>query len=322
MLDRARLLAETRAHGAVARVVVAEVKGSAPREPGAAVHVWASGQSGTIGGGALEHQAVLAARAALAAGDLAPMLHRQALGPDLGQCCGGQVTLLREVFTAESAALLPQTLYARPLSPSAAEAPWAIRRALAAARRGEGAPPILLAQGWLLEPIAAPSQRLWVWGAGHVGRALVPLMAGLEDWSVTWADVAEGRFPANVPQNVRCCAAPDLAALARSEAAPGDSHVILTFSHALDLALCDALLARSFATLGLIGSASKWARFQSRLIALGHAPAAIARIRCPIGEPALGKSPQAIAIGVAAAFLRERAGQKALGAGGARVLGA
>ncbi|WP_323020585.1 XdhC family protein, partial [Pararhodobacter sp.] len=58
-----------------------------------------------------------------------------------------------------------------------------------------------------------------------------------------------------------------------------------------------------FGACGLIGSASKWARFQSRLKALGHAPQDIARIRCPIGDPALGKHPQAIAISVAAELL-------------------
>jgi xanthine dehydrogenase accessory factor len=81
---------------------------------------------------------------------------------------------------------------------------------------------------------------------------------------------------------------------------------VLTFSHTLDLALCHALLGHGFRRLGLIGSATKWARFRSRLAALGHGAGAIGRIDCPIGDPALGKHPQAIAIGVAAAFLQER----------------
>ncbi len=79
---------------------------------------------------------------------------------------------------------------------------------------------------------------------------------------------------------------------------------MLTFSHALDLELCHRLLGHGFARLGLIGSATKWARFRSRLAALGHAPAEIARIDCPIGDPTLGKHPQAIAVGVAAELLR------------------
>ena len=90
--------------------------------------------------------------------------------------------------------------------------------------------------------------------------------------------------------------------------APGMAdHLILTFSHALDLDLCHALLGHGFGGCGLIGSATKWARFRSRLAGLGHDPASIARIACPIGDPALGKHPQAIAVGVAAALLSSRA---------------
>ncbi|HEY0274759.1 MAG TPA: XdhC family protein, partial [Paenirhodobacter sp.] len=88
--------------------------------------------------------------------------------------------------------------------------------------------------------------------------------------------------------------------------APADArHLILTFSHALDLDLCHRLLRHGFSRCGLIGSASKWARFRSRLSALGHSDAQILRIACPIGDPTLGKHPQAIAVGVAAALLRD-----------------
>jgi len=80
-------------------------------------------------------------------------------------------------------------------------------------------------------------------------------------------------------------------------------HLIVTYSHDLDLKLCDALLRHDFASCGLIGSATKWARFRSRLAALGHSEAEISRIACPIGDPALGKHPQAIAVGTAAGLL-------------------
>jgi xanthine dehydrogenase accessory factor len=78
----------------------------------------------------------------------------------------------------------------------------------------------------------------------------------------------------------------------------------LTYSHALDLELCHQILSRPFRGLGLIGSATKRARFRSRLKALGHSDAQIDRIECPIGEPALGKHPQAIALGVASDVVR------------------
>nr|MCE2749619.1 XdhC family protein [Rhodobacter sp.] len=91
----------------------------------------------------------------------------------------------------------------------------------------------------------------------------------------------------------------------------GADHLVLTFSHALDLELCHRLLTHGFASLGLIGSQTKRARFRSRLRALGHSDPQIARIRCPIGDPALGKHPQAIAIGVAQDILHRQVTQAA-----------
>ncbi|MEM9755762.1 MAG: XdhC family protein, partial [Pseudomonadota bacterium] len=151
-------------------------------------------------------------------------------------------------------------------------------------------------------PLRQTGAPVWIWGAGHVGRALVDVLAPLPDLSLTWIDDAPARFPAVIPPDVIALPAPDMpAAMAR---APGDAHhLILTYSHDIDLALCHAALGHGFAGCGLIGSATKWARFRSRLAALGHSDAAILRIACPIGDPTLGKHPQAIAVGVAAKLL-------------------
>ena len=102
--DRDALISACRAHGTVARVVVAATKGSAPREVGAAMLVWDDGMSGTIGGGALEHQAMYAARAGLTPGRFEVSHHP--LGPALGQCCGGAVTLLTETYDLNAAEAL------------------------------------------------------------------------------------------------------------------------------------------------------------------------------------------------------------------------
>jgi xanthine dehydrogenase accessory factor len=132
------------------------------------------------------------------------------------------------------------------------------------------------------------------------------VLAPLPGLSVTWVDVAADRFPAVIPEGVTV--RHDRAPETLIAQAPRDAeHLILTFSHALDLALCHGLLARGFRACGLIGSATKWARFRTRLAALGHRPEAIAAIRCPIGDPSLGKHPQAIAIGVAAEILTHKA---------------
>ncbi len=347
MIDLIALKEALERHGRVARVVVAGVDGSAPREAGAEMLVWAEGQSGTIGGGALEWEAASRARELLegaspgpgapspipshegrggdspatagkiSAGKAPPSplggegwdggaptpettrIDRIPLGPQLGQCCGGAVTLVTEVWDR-----LPQVqagLVVRRVQ-GAGEMPLGMVRMLDRARARGEAPSVTLTQGWLAEAVAVPRRQLWIWGAGHVGRALVAVMAPLPGVAITWADVAEDRFPLDRPAGVTCRWAADPGALV--ESAPQDAeHLILTFSHALDLDLCHRLLSHGFARCGLIGSGTKWARFRSRLTALGHPPAAIARIRCPIGNPALGKHPQAIAIGVAAEFL-------------------
>lgn len=90
-------------------------------------------------------------------------------------------------------------------------------------------------------------------------------------------------------------------------------HIIATRSHQLDLALCDGVLRRGFGSAGVIGSKTKWARFRSRLRDAGHSNAEIDSIICPIGDPALGKHPRAIAVGVASALLQLTALQTAGG---------
>jgi xanthine dehydrogenase accessory factor len=298
------------AHGRVARVVIAGVEGSSPREVGASMLVWAEGQSGTIGGGALEFEAAAKARVMLESpptpslphggGREAPLVERVALGPSLGQCCGGAVVLWTEVFEA-----VPEAM-AGVVARGQGEMPLAVKRILAAAR-GQGVRPAPgLVAGWLLEPVAEADRQVWVWGAGHVGRALVNVLAPLPGIAVTWVDVGPERFPEVVPEGVTVVPASD-PALVADHAPAGAEHLVLTFSHALDLELCHRLLTRGFRSCGLIGSATKWARFRSRLRALGHAAAEVGRIRCPIGDPSLGKHPQAIAVGVAAELLRAEA---------------
>lgn len=301
MFDLAALTQSVRQNGPTARIVIASHEGSSPRETGTEMLVWAKGQSGTIGGGALEHEAVKTARALLPGS--APRIDRIALGPSLGQCCGGAVTLVTEVFTQATLPHPRAGLVLRSLVGS--DMPLSVRRILDQAR-GAGVKPMpQMIEGWLVEPLASPTRAIWVWGAGHVGRALVQVMAPLPDLAITWVDISADRFPADLPAGVATLPASD-PALAVSLAPKDAEHLILTFSHALDLELCHRLLSHGFASCGLIGSATKWARFRSRLAALGHAGPAIARIQCPIGQPALGKHPQAIAVGVTAELLARR----------------
>lgn len=207
------------------------------------------------------------------------------------------MTLWTEVFEA-----VPEAL-AGVVARGPGEMPLAVKRMLAAAR-GQGLRPATgLVAGWLVEPVMVAERQVWVWGAGHVGRALVSALAPLPGIAVTWVDVGAQRFPDIVPEGVTVVPARD-PALVADHAPLAAEHLVLTFSHALDLELCHRLLTRGFRGLGLIGSATKWGRFRGRLKALGHEAADIGRIRCPIGDPSLGKHPQAIAVGVVAELLR------------------
>ena len=289
------------AHGRIARVVVASVEGSAPREPGAAMLVWPDGQSGTIGGGALEFEAVDHARMALAEGR--DTLVSRPLGPALGQCCGGAVMLATEIFDAARVAKVQGEFYLRRVT-GQADPPLALQRAAARNRNSGAAPETLCQSGWLIEAITPCLRPLWIYGAGHVGRAVVDVMAPLPEIAITWIDTGTERFPDEIPDIVTKLPAANPANAVRH--APSDAeHLILTYSHALDLEICHQLLCHGFRAAGLIGSATKWARFRSRLRSLGHADAQISRITCPIGDPALGKHPQAVAIGFATAWLSD-----------------
>jgi xanthine dehydrogenase accessory factor len=295
-LDRAALIEACRREGTVARVVVGRVHGSAPREAGAAMLVWRDGQAGTIGGGALEYSLAAQARTDLTPGSYA--VTRHALGPDLGQCCGGAVEIVSEVFDRASAESLPDDVFAR--GPGAM--PLSIQRVLAQARRGDSPVTPQIRDGWMIEPVQSPGQPLWIWGAGHVGRALVKVLTPLPGYHISWIDTDASRFPPEDGGPVERLIAQDPGTLVPYAPREAD-HLILTYSHEIDLDLCHRLLGHGFRSAGLIGSRTKWARFRKRLAALGHAPAAIERITCPIGTPAFGKHPQAIAIGVAAALL-------------------
>jgi len=286
-----RLAAE---HGRIARVVIADVKGSSPREVGAAMIVWDGGQSGTIGGGALELHATTHALDG-------EKLETHALGPALGQCCGGAVSLLTEIYDTKRLEGIEAAVWAR----GPGDMPLPVRRLLAKTRNEGIMPEPALIDGWMVEAVAKPTRDLWIWGAGHVGRALVNVLAPLPDVAITWIDTGPERFPETMPENVTAVPAADPAILVPH--APNHAeHLVLTYSHALDLELCHALLSHDFGFAGVIGSKTKWARFRSRLAALGHTDAQIARITCPIGQKALGKHPQAIAVGVATALLEEK----------------
>ena len=259
--------------GPVARVVITRVAGSTPREAGTEMYVWADKTQGTIGGGRLEFDAISRARDLLANGTIAE--HVYPLGPRLGQCCGGSVTTVTEVFTAHT---LPQLPYVRSASGAAPIPP---RIAQKAARLQPTERPVSI-DGWLIETAPPAVRNLWVWGAGHVGRALINTLAPLPDFKIHWVDISADRFPDHIPDGVMQIIAADPARMVAN--CPRDAeHIILTHDHDIDFALCHGLLHHGFDAAGLIGSATKWARFTNRLMQLGHDRQSISRIACLLG---------------------------------------
>ena len=257
--DRNRLAALVAEHGAIARVVVAGARGSAPREPGAAMCLWPGGQEGTIGGGALEWEAAERARDVLAG---APdRRDRLPLGPALGQCCGGQVVLVTERWDTARLAASEGEVIARPLPGSPPAMPLPVRRLLAAARAQGELPEPGIEAGWLIEPVTRPTREIWIYGAGHVGRAIAAVLAPVPGLAVTLIDDAPARFPDPLPAGITPLVARNPAD-ATAHAPAHAEHLILTYSHALDLEICHRLLSQGFRTAGLIGSATKWARFR------------------------------------------------------------
>ena len=245
-------------------VEITKVRGSAPRDAGTAMKVTKQGIRGTTGGGALEYQAIATARELLDRGATEDVLRKMPLGPGLGQCCGGVVTLR---FTREERAVDMEHFIVN------------------------------------ARPTDTPHPKiLWIWGAGHVGRAIVAA-APPRAFKMTWVDTDPERFPKRTSGNPKIIPAADPALLAR-RAPPTAHHLILTYSHDIDFALCAALLERGAASIGLIGSDTKRTRFFKRLRELGLDPSPIV---CPIGDKSLGKRPDRIAKGVLDVLLTKEA---------------
>ncbi|MFO0987182.1 MAG: xanthine dehydrogenase accessory protein XdhC [Alphaproteobacteria bacterium] len=277
---------------------------------------------GTVGGGRLEYRAARLARAMLRAG--APAQRREfPLGPELGQCCGGHVALhfrpvsqrdrgwlepLRAwiaagraaalVFAADDAGCIAVSGddVAGDLGPRGAAAMRAARMALAGvAASGED---------WHVVCVRPPDCVVYLFGAGHVGRALAAILGQLP-CRVVWIDERADSFPAAIPANVAAIRAADPAAEA-ARAPKGAYVLVMTHSHARDQRIVEAALRRGdFAYLGLIGSATKRARFAARLRAAGIGEAVLARLVCPIGAEGIpGKEPGVIALAAAAEIMR------------------
>ena len=308
----------------VVLVTVAGIRGSAPREVGAKLVVTAQETFGTIGGGQLEYQCTRIACDMLG-DDETPALRKFPLGSAMGQCCGGVVDILFEPIASELPAWLrglralhgqrQPAVLATDLSGGAgksvitandvygepdAATPGVIAQARDGLDAGRAAHRL---DDWFLENVVGTDLNIAVFGAGHVGSAVVQSLSAL-DCNIRWVDSRRGIFR-STPSNVRTIETPE-PALEVAAMPLGSCYLVMTHSHAIDFDICDRILRRPDAAYcGLIGSLSKRRRFEQRFRSQGLQDKDLERLTCPIGVAGIsGKKPAEIAVAAAAEVLQ------------------
>ena len=317
----------------VCLVTVTNVRGSAPREAGARMIVTPDRTIGTIGGGQLEYQCTRLAveRLRQREGRAARNLQRTfPLGTNCGQCCGGIVDVLFENVASSDRDWLAELRRLRDFGQDfviatgtrggraligqcdeagfdCAELPLVARRARELFDSSDDVVwDELHDESYFFECISAGDFNIVVFGAGHVGSAVVATLAPLQ-CRIRWVDGRRNVFPKNLPQNVATLLSPQPAS--EVQAQPPDSYfLVMTHSHALDYDICDRVLRRQDARYcGLIGSLSKRKRFERLMRKQGMPADWLQQLTCPIGVTGVtGKRPPEIAIAVAAELLQIR----------------
>lgn len=165
----------------------------------------------------------------------------------------------------------------------------------------------------LFEYFAESTVNIMLFGAGHVGQALIGILAELP-CKVTWVDSREEQFPpqyfmrnlSNVTQVVSEHPTDEVAKMP-----PGSYYIVMTHNHQLDFDICYDILKRGdFSYLGLIASSTKWRRFKQRFGHRDISAQLIERMSCPIGLAEVpGKKPMEIAVSVAAELINRYHGQ-------------
>ena len=225
-------------------VTVLGTRGSTPRDCGTKMVVTRNKSYATIGGGHLEFKAIEQARQLLTEAQSRQKFEHFPLGAKLGQCCGGQATILFESFVKTNIDIM-------------------------------------------------------LFGAGHVGKALVSILADLP-CRVQWVDSRKHEFPDNLSRNITKIVSDSPSDEVRTM--PKNAYyVIMTHNHPLDFAISEVILKRNDAQyIGLIGSKTKWKRFQMRFEHKGYQPELYSSIRCPVGHSNIpGKLPSEVAVAVA-----------------------
>ncbi|MDH0774873.1 xanthine dehydrogenase accessory protein XdhC [Delftia tsuruhatensis] len=264
------------AQGPLCWVEVMDSRGSVPRERGAWMAVFADRVAGTIGGGHLEFDAIDRARSLLR-----------------GWATPGE----------QGSQVATEHQHRYPLGPSLGQCCGGVVMLRF----------VLVPQGrmdMLRERLQPPRDCVALFGAGHVGHALVRLLCNLP-YRVMWVDSRDSVFPEEEHELVQCEYS-DPVQSAVADLPAGSQVLIMSFSHAEDLEVVAQCLGRQrqhgdLPYVGLIGSATKWATFRRRLRERGFSDAELDHVTCPIGVPGIkGKEPEVIAVAVAAQLLQRR----------------
>ena len=306
----ARIRETIERHGKAGLLSVVGAAGSVPRGTGARIVLQPDGGFyGTIGGGRLEYEAIAAARAALLAGRGAAIFRDWPLGPNLGQCCGGAVKTLTETFDATDMSAVRRMEEAEKagafMADSRIDSEGRVTRRIVEGASGKqlDEAPRAFDTKRFQEHFGESTTPVLLFGAGHVGRAVVLALAPLS-FSVRWIDSRPDQFPQYVPQNV-VTVCTDAVERELAEAPRDAMIVVMTHSHPLDFDITlAALQRRSFDFVGLIGSETKRARFMSFARQMRLPEGDLERLICPIGITEIkGKEPAVIAAALAAQLL-------------------
>lgn len=248
----------------VARIEVEQARGSTPRDNGTWMLVSKDAACRTIGGGYLEYMAIDKARQILASPQADQVNLQIPLGPEIGQCCGGFVALRIEVLDK------PQ-----------------LERQLHRVKAEFDALP-----------------RVYVFGAGHVGRALSRFLALLPVHGIV-VDTRESEL-SGLPSDMELCHTAMPEALVR-DAPPASAFVIMTHDHALDFLIAREALGRGDAAyVGMIGSKTKRATFRNWLLREDGSDNHFSGLTCPVGNTTnADKRPEVIAAATAAQIMQE-----------------
>jgi xanthine dehydrogenase accessory factor len=232
-------------------VTLVGVSGSTPRNSGTKMVISQDEIYDTIGGGHLEHKTIKYAHQLLKKGENFQHLEHFQLGSNLGQCCGGNASVLFECF-------------------------------------------------------AANGVNIMLFGAGHVGQALVPILSALP-CHITWVDSRAAQFPVNDNSFYNVKNVVSEAPKDEVVTMPNNSYyIVMTHNHQMDFDISQAILKREdFSYLGLIASDTKWRRFQQRYKHRDIEAKQVGRMSCPIGLSGVtGKLPMEVAVSVAGEIIQ------------------